>query len=99
MPDTKFCLMPSIALNIGLLPLAVIIFLAFLTGFALRGKQLHSSRRKILELEKEMLSNHARILELEKEKVAMLQQMKESKIPVIPLKSPREDGDKSRHAR
>jgi hypothetical protein len=91
--------MLAIELTIGILPLSLILLSAFFTGFLLRGSQLRSSRKKVLELEKEMLSNHADILELQKEKASMLKQMKEAKIPVIPMNTPKEDNDKNRHAK
>ncbi|NII23877.1 hypothetical protein HB364_02215 [Pseudoflavitalea sp. X16] len=62
-----------------------LILLSFLTGFTLRGSQLKSQKRKVLELENEMLSNHADILDLQKEKVALEQRLKEFHIPVIPI--------------
>jgi hypothetical protein len=91
--------MLAIEITISILPLTGLMLTAFAVGFLLRGSQLKSSRRKILELEKEMLSNHADILELQKERAIMTKQMRESKIPVIPMNSPKEDSDKSRHAR
>lgn len=52
---------------------------------------MSSLRKKILELESEMLSNHADILDLQKEKAQLEQQIKQSKIPVIPMRSSKED--------
>ncbi len=72
-------------------PFALLIIGAFTLGFFLRGRQLTKSRKRIIELEKEMLSNHAEILELQKERASLLKQMKESKIPVIPMKPSRDD--------
>ncbi|MEP7259167.1 MAG: hypothetical protein ABI687_12270, partial [Flavitalea sp.] len=62
-------------------------------GFFLRSAQLKDFRKKILDLEKEMLSNHSEILELQKEKGYLIKQMKESKIPVIPMSSSKEEED------
>lgn len=62
-----------------------LILLSFLAGFMLRGSQLKSLKKKVLELENEMLSNHADILELQKEKVGLEQRLKEFHIPVIPI--------------
>lgn len=60
-------------------------------GFFLRSDQLNSLRRKIVELEKEMLTNHASILDLQKERAYLEKKLKESQIPVIPMKSKDED--------
>ncbi len=90
--------MLAIELTIGIVPLGLILIASFAIGFLLRSGQLSSSKKKVLELEKEMLSNHATILELQKEKAGMLKQMNESKIPVIPIK-PKEDNDQNRHAK
>jgi hypothetical protein len=79
--------MLAIELTLPILFLAGILLVSFATGYLLRSKQLKSYKRKVLDLEKEMLNNHAEILELQKERAIMLQQMKESKIPVIPMKS------------
>ena len=57
----------------------------------MRSKQLNSLKRKITELEAEMLSNHADILDLQKQKAQLEQQIRESKIPVIPLKPSKEE--------
>lgn len=62
-----------------------LILLSFLTGFMVRVGQLKSLKKKVLELENEMLSNHADILDLQKEKVALEQRLKEFHIPVIPI--------------
>lgn len=64
-----------------------LILLSFLTGFILRVGQLKSLKKKVLELENEMLSNHAEILDLQKEKVTLEQRLKEFHIPVIPITS------------
>ena len=53
-------------------------------------------KKKIVDLEKEMLSNHADILELEKSKALLQQNVQDSKIPVIPLNPAKdESSDKS----
>jgi len=91
--------MLPIELTIGVLPLSGIALATFAAGFLLRGAQLRSSRKKIIELEREMLANHADILELQKEKATLLRQMRESKIPVIAMNTAIEDGDKTRKAR
>ena len=75
----------------AILPPVLLIIGAFILGFFLRGKQLRKLRKRVIELEKEMLSNHAEILDLQKERASLLKQMKESKIPVIPMKPSRDD--------
>ena len=75
----------------ALFSFALFVIGAFITGFLLRGRQIKNCRRRIIELEKEMLNNHAEILELQKERASLLRQMKESKIPVIPMKPQRDD--------
>jgi len=66
---------------------------SFVVGFLLRSEQLKKHHKKIIELEREMLSNHSEILELQKEKALLIKQMKESSIPVIPLKLAKEEND------
>ena len=75
----------------ALFPFALVVLGAFIFGFLLRGSQIKRARRRIIELEKEMLNNHAEILELQKERASLLRQMKESKIPVIPMNPSRDD--------
>lgn len=71
-----------------------LIILAFLAGFFLRSSQLKKFKKKVLELENEMLSNHADILELQKEKSSLEQKLKENHIPVIPISSKDEGNPK-----
>jgi hypothetical protein len=74
-----------IEMNLNILSLAGFLIAAFLAGFLVRTAQIRLNRKKILDLEREMLNNHAQILELEKEKAGIMRQMKEMKIPVIPM--------------
>lgn len=71
-----------------------LIIFAFVAGFFLRSSQLKKFKKKVLELENEMLSNHADILELQKEKSSLEQQLKEHHIPVIPISSKEEGNSK-----
>ncbi len=71
--------------------LSGLLLLAFAAGFLLRSAQLRLHRRKVLELEREMLSNHAQILELEKEKAGLVKQLKELKIPVIQINATKDE--------
>lgn len=91
--------MLAIEITISILPLSGLVFAALALGFLFRSSQLKSSRKKVLELEKEMLSNHADILELQKEKATLIKQMRESKIPVILMNPSKEDNDKSRQVK
>ena len=87
--------MLAIELTLNVLVFAGIVMVSFVLGFMLRKKQIKSLKRKVFELEKEMLINHADILELQKTKALLEQNLKASKIPVIPLNPPKEDdGDK-----
>jgi hypothetical protein len=63
-----------------------IIAAGFTVGFLLRGAQIKKLRKKVLDLEKEMMSSHAEILELQKEKLQLEEKLKRSsQIPVIPI--------------
>ncbi|AXY77306.1 hypothetical protein D3H65_26450 [Paraflavitalea soli] len=62
-----------------------IILVAFLTGLIIKRAQIKKLKKKVLELENEMLSNHADILDLQKEKAIIEQKLKELHIPVIPM--------------
>ena len=60
---------------------------AFLIGFLLRSSQLKKYRKRVAELESEMMANHAEILELQKERLQLEEKLKgSSNIPVIPIK-------------
>ena len=84
--------MLSIELTLNVLVLAVALLTVFLLGYAVRRKQIRSLKRKVIELETEMLINHADILELQKQKALLEQNLQASKIPVIPLNPSKEDG-------
>ncbi len=86
--------MIAIQLSLSVFPVFMLMVCAFVAGFLVRGGRLKVFRKKVLDLEKEMLSNHADILALEKEKAILLKQMKESKIPVIPMNPAKEEADK-----
>jgi len=83
--------MLAIELTLPILLIAGLMLFSFAIGFILRSSQLKSCKKKVLNLEKEMLSNHAEILELQKERAMMIKQLKESKIPVIPMNSKDKD--------
>ena len=79
----------QISVNIFLVMGAVIA--AFGVGYMIRSVQVNSLRKKVLELESEMLRNHAEILNLQRSKANLELTIKESKIPVIPIKGKEED--------
>ena len=83
--------MLAIELTLNVFVLAGIVIIFFILGFMIRGKQIRSHKKKIVELEKEMLSNHADILELQRSKALLEQNLQASKIPVIPLNPTKEE--------
>ena len=80
-----------IELTLNVFVLTGIVIGSFLIGFLIKRSQIQSLKRKIVELENEMLNNHADILELQKNKALLEQNLQASKIPVIPL-NPKEEG-------
>lgn len=75
-----------IKLSIEASMLAGIVAIAFATGYLLRGSQLKKQKRKVSELEREMVISHAEILELQRDKVLLEEKLKgNSNIPVIPI--------------
>ena len=87
----KLNFMLAIELTLNVFVLAGIVFVSFFLGFMIRRTKVRFLRRKVLELEKEMLSNHADILELQRNK-ALLEKNLPSKIPVIPLNPTKDEG-------
>ena len=84
--------MPAIELTLNIFVLTGIVLGSFVIGFLIRANQIRSLKRKIVELEKEMLNNHADILELQRSKALLEQNLQASKIPVIPLNPTKEEG-------
>jgi regulator of PEP synthase PpsR (kinase-PPPase family) len=70
---------------------AGLMVVAALIGYATRSSQLHKLRKRVAELEKEMLANHAEILQIQKEKIDLLKMMEQPSIPVIPLNTSKEE--------
>jgi cell division protein FtsB len=83
--------MLAIQLNINALLLVGLVASAAFLGFIFRSRQIGSLRKKVIELENEMLSNHSEILDLQRENASLEQQMKQMHIPVIAMKPVRED--------
>jgi hypothetical protein len=76
----------TIQLTINALFLGGLLIAALVIGYLFRSAQLNSLKRKLNELQQELLSNHADILELQQEKTAFEQKLKEySSSPVIPI--------------
>lgn len=75
------------------------VFSAFLTGsligFAFRSRQIVKSRKRILELETEMVENHAEILRLHKHNSEMADSTS-VKVPVISLSVGESAGPKTK---
>jgi len=63
--------------NLNLFLLAGIIIAAFALGYVVGIKKVRDQKKRIIDLEKEMLSNHAQILDLEKQKGTLLRELKE----------------------
>jgi hypothetical protein len=61
-----------IRINLNIFLLAALLVTAFIVGYLIRARQIAIHRKKIYELEKEMLNNHAQILDLEKEKADLI---------------------------
>jgi cell division protein FtsB len=89
--------MLAIQLNINALLLVGLVVSAAFLGFIFRSRQIVSLRRKVIELENEMLSNHSEILDLQRENASLEQQMKQMHIPVIAMKQVREDKSSDTH--
>ena len=81
-----------IELTLNVFVLTGIVIASFLIGFLIKRGQIQSLKRKIVDLENEMLNNHADILELQKNKALLEQNLQASKIPVIPLNPKKEEG-------
>ena len=79
----------EMSVNIFVLPLLVVLSLA--AGLLFRKNKVRSLQRRIVELENEMLISHAEILGLQKSKAENEQNPHVSKIPVIPLNSPKDE--------
>jgi hypothetical protein len=78
--------MPDFDLSIDIYVLAALMALAMLGGFLLRSRQLAKRKRRIGELEHEMIQAHAELLETQKEYCELeLKVKEENDSPVIPM--------------
>jgi len=62
----------AIVISVNALLLLCSLAAAFVTGYMLRSALIKKCRKRIIELEREMLRDNAKILELEKEKADLL---------------------------
>jgi len=62
-----------------------------LVGYISRSTKSVSLRKKVNELEKEMLICHAEILQLQREKIELLKSMSEPTIPVISIAASKDE--------
>ena len=83
--------MLNIEFSVNVLTLGIIALVALFIGFSFKSRILRKKQLKIQELRKELVNNHAHILELQKEYVALESQIKGTKAPVLPLKTPTKD--------
>jgi hypothetical protein len=77
--------------NLNVFIIIGVVAVAGFVGFLFRSSQIGGLKKKVNELEKEMLSSHAEILQLQKEKIELLQKFQTPTIPVIPLKAAKEE--------
>ena len=59
--------MPDFDLSIDIYVLAAMLALAMVAGFLLRSRQLAKKKRRILEVEREMMQAYAELLETQKD--------------------------------
>lgn len=84
--------MLAFGITINIAVLVSVLLLSFAAGFVIRFAQVSALRKKIRELESEVLQSHAEILEQQQANV--VQNDTGHTIPVIPLKS-KEDKSKN----
>ena len=63
--------MLAIVVSVNIFLIALLCVFAFVLGYLLRSSFISKCKKRISELEKDMLRDNARILELEKEKVEL----------------------------
>ncbi|MGZ5245694.1 MAG: hypothetical protein ACXWV5_01305 [Flavitalea sp.] len=86
--------MLALEVTINVFVIFGIFLVAMAAGFMARVSQISGYKRKVVELEKEMLNNHASILDLQQEIAKLERKLFESKIPVIPMKKSKEEESK-----
>ena len=83
--------MLALEVTINVFVILAIFAVALAAGFMMRASQISGYKRKVVELEKEMLNNHATILDLQQDISKLERTLIESKIPVIPMKKSKEE--------
>jgi hypothetical protein len=83
--------MPDFDLFINIYVLAGMLALAMLAGFLLRSRQLGKKKRKIMEMENEVLQANAELLEMQKDYCDLELKVKGQDSPVIPINK-KQDG-------
>lgn len=71
--------------------LILLVVASAILGFFVRSKSISSLKKKLSELENEMLRSHSDILELQKQNSELGRKLNESQSPVIPMKGTKED--------
>jgi hypothetical protein len=85
--------MLAIQITWSLLLFPLVAFIGFVIGLGFRSAQVAKARNRVAELDKDLLNSHAELLELHREKSELEQRLKDSPIPVIPIKSKDESGN------
>lgn len=83
--------MLAIQITWSLLLFPLVAIIGFVIGLAFRSAQVVKARNRVAELDKDLLNSHAEILELHREKSELEQKLKDSPIPVIPIKGKEEN--------
>lgn len=65
-------IMLAIVVSVNIFLIALLCAFAFVIGYMLRSAFISNCRKRISDLEKEMLRDNARILELEREKMELI---------------------------
>lgn len=87
-------LIAAIEVNVSVFLLAGIAVFFAIIGFLIRGSKSESMKKKIDELEREILESHSEILQLQKEKIDLLKSISEPSIPVISITASKEEKTK-----
>lgn len=77
--------MPDFDLSIDIYVLAGIMVLAMIAGFLLRSRELAKKKRRIMQLESEVLEANAELLETQKDYCELELKVKGEDSPVIPI--------------
>ena len=79
-----------IEITINAFVLAGLVLASIGLGFMFRSNQVTIHKKKVVELEKEMLLNHAEILDLQQRNSALELKVRTLSIPVIPMNTKEE---------